>query len=211
MVTTMDEFAADSLRTRASLLSRVKNLEDARSWEEFFRTYERLVHGLARRRGLNQQEAEDVAQEVFNRVARTIHQFQRAPHAGAFRSWLGRLTKWRADDQRRRGREALPLHHSSHDGEPGTSTLERVPAPDTEWQEFETEARKHLLESLFRQLEQQRVPPKHLQIFQLIVVDGVPATRVAQMFELSTTHVYVIKHRIMQKLRDEVQRLPVQW
>jgi RNA polymerase sigma-70 factor, ECF subfamily len=206
---TLPPNVSDSLQTRASLLSRVKDLEDAASWEEFFRTYARMVQGLARQRGLSSHEAEEVAQEVFDRVARTIHQFQRAPHAGAFRSWLFRLTRWRADDKRRRrspfSRAAIP---ERPDGESGTPIIERLPAPEDARAELEQQARRQLIESLFRQLEQ-RVPPKQLQIFQLIMIDEVPAVRVAKMFGLSPTHVYVIKHRVLQKLREEFDRLPL--
>ena len=53
----MAELPTDALRTRLSLLDRVKNLDDHASWKEFFVTYERLVRGLARRRGLGDHEA----------------------------------------------------------------------------------------------------------------------------------------------------------
>ena len=204
----MDESKVDPLPTRLSLLSRVKNLDDARSWEEFIRTYGRLVQGLARSRGLTMHEAEDVAQEVFQNIARTIQQFRPAPHAGAFRSWLGRLTKWRVEDRRRaRDRFASPARATD---EPRTATIERVPAPDDVNEEFEQQARRHLLATLFQQLES-RVPPKQLQIFQLVVMDDLPAARVAQMYGMTVTHVYVIRHRVMQKLREEVEKLPLEW
>ena len=204
----MTEEKSDSLRTRVSLLDRVKNLEDARSWDEFFRTYERLVRGLARRRGLRDHEAEDVAQEVFKRVAQTIHKFERAPRAGAFRKWLGQLTRWRADDKlRERARQPVELAPEPSDRTPVQDRIEAPPDPELE---FEQEARRHLLETLFKRLESS-VPARHLQIFQLLVIEDLPVARISELFGVSSANIYVIKHRIMQKLREEVQRLPVEW
>jgi RNA polymerase sigma-70 factor (ECF subfamily) len=204
-----EKTSTDSLRTRVSLLDRVKNLDDARSWEEFFHVYDRLVQGLARQRGLGHHEAEEVAQEVFKRVAQTIHEFERAPRPGSFRKWLFQLTRWRADDKKRRERvpHALSLEASDEDGTP---LLEQLPAPPDPLFDLEVQTRLHLLETLFRQISP-TVPPRHLQIFQLLVIDGMPVERVAQLFHMNNAAIYVIKHRITAKLREEVRRLPLDW
>ncbi|HEY0945802.1 MAG TPA: sigma-70 family RNA polymerase sigma factor [Opitutaceae bacterium] len=200
----------DALRTRVSLLDRVKNLDDARSWEEFFHIYDRLVLGLARQRGLGHHEAEEVAQEVFKRVAQTIHEFERTPRPGSFRKWLFRLTRWRADDKKRRERipHAQSLESPERAGEPALS--ERLAAPPDPLFDLEVQTRLHLLETLFHQIAPS-VPPRHLQIFQLLVVDGLPVERVAQLFQMNNAAIYVIKHRITARLREEVRRLPLDW
>ncbi|HKB89174.1 MAG TPA: hypothetical protein VKC60_01525, partial [Opitutaceae bacterium] len=64
---------ASTLRTRASLLGRLQDWKDAGSWDEFYRLYRKLVYGLACRSGLTHVEAEEVTQDVFKRVAETIH------------------------------------------------------------------------------------------------------------------------------------------
>ena len=43
----------DTLRTRVSLINRVKNLTDDQSWSEFFERYQRIVQSVARSRGLS--------------------------------------------------------------------------------------------------------------------------------------------------------------
>ena len=204
----MAEPPTDAMRTRLSLLDRVKNLDDHASWKEFFVTYERLVRGLARRRGLGDHEAEDVAQEVFKRVAQTIHTFEHVRRPGAFRKWLGKLTRWRADDkvrERVRQREVVPI-----DDDERTPTIERVPAPPDPVLEFESEARRHLIDTLLRRLEA-TVSPKHLQIFHMLVIEGADARVVSELYGISPAHLYVIKHRVLQKLRDEARTLPLDW
>src|SRR6267142_366377 len=94
----------DSLVTRASLLGRLKNWEDAKSWEEFAQTYSRLIRAVAFKAGLTESEAKDVEQETLLCVAKTIHEFESNPARGTFKSWLLILTRWRIADQfRRRG------------------------------------------------------------------------------------------------------------
>jgi len=205
----MDNPAPDALPTRVSLLERVKNLDDAHSWAEFFHAYENLVRGYARRRGLRDHEVEDVAQEVFKRVARTIHSFEHASRPGAFRNWLHRLTRWRADD-RLRERTRSPDFPLAPRDENATPLVERVPAPPDPGLEFEAEARQHLLAELFRRLEN-KVSPKHLQIFQLLVIEDMPVERVAELFHMTPANLYVLRHRVLQKLRAEAKQVPLAW
>lgn len=204
----MDTRSTDPLPTRLSLLARVKDVEDSASWAEFFQIYERLVRGLARKRGLTEHEAEEVAQEVFKRVAKTIQEFDRGPRAGSFRKWLGRLTRWRAEDKlRERRRHPVPVSTGNPDDERG-DPVDSLPSPEDPDEVFEREARAHILETLLKRLED-NVPTRDLQVFQLMAIEDVPADEVARMFDLKRSHVYVLKHRIMEKLRSEAQKLPL--
>src|SRR5882757_6420981 len=129
-----------SLLTRASLLFRLRDWKDAASWEEFYRLYCKLVYGLARRGGLMHDEAEEVTQDVFRRVAETIQNFESDPARGSFRGWLMNLTRWRiADKFRHRPAEhdRISFRGSNTDH---TGSMERLPdshdedAWETEWQ-----------------------------------------------------------------------------
>src|SRR2546422_171574 len=120
--------APDSLLTRASLLGRLKNWEDAASWEEFSRIYSRLIRGVARQAGLTEAEAKDVEQETLLCVAKTIHEFESNPERGSFKGWLLNLTRWRIADQ---FRKRSPAEQATGKGPPvdgpRTATVERVP------------------------------------------------------------------------------------
>ena len=41
-----------TLRTRATLLARLKDIDDHKSWTEFYGIYSHLIYGVARQRGL---------------------------------------------------------------------------------------------------------------------------------------------------------------
>jgi RNA polymerase sigma factor (sigma-70 family) len=202
--------ADDTLRTRVSLINRVKNLADDRSWSEFFVRYQRIVQSVARSRGLSEHEAEDVMQEVFKRVAETIGKFSPAPRPGSFRSWLFQLTRWRADDKMRE-RERQMWGRLSHrpapdGGNQEPSSAEHAQTPEELEANFAAEAHRHLVETLFKTIEHS-VTPKQLQIFQLLVIDETPVEKIAELYEITPAAVYVIKHRVISKLQAEVKRL----
>ncbi|MBL9134648.1 MAG: sigma-70 family RNA polymerase sigma factor [Verrucomicrobiales bacterium] len=198
--------ADDSLQTRASLLKRLKDLDDAETWDRFYRTYERAVRGLARKRGLTDAEAEEVAQEVFKRIAETIHSFEPASRVGSFRRWLYQLARWRSDDKmRERGRLTVePI------ADPTTTavrkTVNRIPAPDDVEESLEADARRQLIQVALERLKQ-RINPRDLQIFQQLVVEDWSVEKISAFFRIRPALVYVIRHRVGRQLREELERI----
>lgn len=200
------------LPTRHTLIARLRNLEDKKSWADFFDLYGRLIFAVARGQGLSHQEAEDVVQEVVISVARKIDRFKPGREHGSFKAWLGRLIRWRIVDQvRRRATElrAADLQGPSPGtaGDSTTSLLARVPAPtedgfqrqwDTEWA---TEVEKRAMAKL-----KKRVQPIHYQIYQQHVMIGRSADEVAKAFGVPVARVYLIKSRLNQVLRKECLR-----
>ncbi len=88
------------------------------SWDDLVRQHADRVYRLAYRLSGNQHDAEDLTQETFIRVFRSVHNYQ----PGTFEGWLHRITtNLFLDMARRRGRirmEALPENY------------DRVPAND---------------------------------------------------------------------------------
>src|SRR5262245_6671851 len=55
----------DAMSTRQSLLVRLLDPRDQAAWTEFVEIYEPLIQRLARSRGLQRADADDLAQDVF--------------------------------------------------------------------------------------------------------------------------------------------------
>ena len=85
-------------KTRKSLIERLNNWEDQRTWNEFYQTYWRLVYSVATKSGLTREEAFDVVQETIIAIARQVQKGQYDPRAGSFKAWLLQMTRWRILD-----------------------------------------------------------------------------------------------------------------
>src|ERR671917_190266 len=76
---------------------------DGAAWEEIVSTYSRRIFNLAYRFTSNRDAAEDLTQEVFVRIYRTLDQFDQ--RQGDLQNWLMRLARnLIIDDYRRRQR-----------------------------------------------------------------------------------------------------------
>lgn len=194
-----------SRRTSATLINRVKDLDDDDGWREFYDRYRGLVLNIGRQRGLTTAEAEEVGQEVFSRVARNIGVFETGGRPGAFRRWLGQLTMWCAiDAQRRRRLQTSPIQGDSgeewspesHNGAPVSlagDTLAEVADRDF----------KQLLLLRLRQI----VSEKDFTIYHLISFDGWTPVQVAEHFGMRRGTVDTIICRTRQAARRELARI----
>jgi len=85
-----------------SLVSRCLDGDEA-AWEDLVRQHTRQVYGLCFRFTNSAQEAQDLTQEVFLRVFKTIKSFRSTE--GSFHTWLARVTRNLLIDNYRRSRQ----------------------------------------------------------------------------------------------------------
>lgn len=85
----------------ANLVERCLSGEDA-AWEEMTKVYTRRVYSLCYRFTGSESQAQDLTQEVFLRVFRTLKSFRSGE--GSFGTWLTRLTRNLLIDHYRRTR-----------------------------------------------------------------------------------------------------------
>jgi RNA polymerase sigma factor (sigma-70 family) len=195
------------------LILQVRNWDDAVGWKEFYGLYRRLVHGFARRAGLSHAEAEEVTQDVFKRVAQTIHSFDPKREGGSFRGWLLQLTRWRiADKFKSRPRAENQSPQRPDDGEGGrnrTRTVERIPEPDNAEEQWNREWQLHLLDAATERVSR-RVQAAHFQAFDLYLRQGWPVPKVAAKLGFTPARVYLIGHRLTRQVKAEVDKLQAQ-
>ena len=85
-----------------SLVSRCLNGDEG-AWEDLVRQHTRQVYGLCFRFTNSAQEAQDLTQDVFLRVFKTIKSFRSTE--GSFHTWLARVTRNLLIDNYRRTRQ----------------------------------------------------------------------------------------------------------
>src|SRR5262245_22647225 len=88
--------------TRASLLVRLRDADDADAWRTFVELYAPLVYSLGRKHGLQDADAADLTQEVFASVAAAVRSLEYDPRRGRFRAWLYTVARNRLLDFQRR-------------------------------------------------------------------------------------------------------------
>ena len=194
-----------ALHTRSSLLFRLKRWDDEKSWEEFYGLYRRLVYGFARKSGLSHEEAEEVTNDVFVRVANTIHEFESNPEKGSFRGWLMNLARWRVTDKFR-ARAHYPQAPHGTTADDRTSTIERIPDPRIEGELWDKEWQENLLETAMERVAR-RAHAKHFQVFDLHFRQQWPVLRVSRELGVNPASIYLITHRLTKQLKQEVAKL----
>lgn len=193
----------DSLPTRRSLVGRLRDLGDSESWRAFFETYWQLLYNVARKSGLADAEAQDVVQETVIAVARKMPGFHYDPAQGSFKRWLLVITRRRIHDHLRRVYRSLP-----NAKEPPSEVAQRVenlPAdllsPDAAIEAaWEEEWRDNIYRAALARVRQ-KMNPKHFQVFDGCVLQGLPSAEVAQMLGLNAAQVYLARHRVIQAVK----------
>lgn len=190
--------------TRVSLILRLLDPADAEAWEEFARGYEPFVYGVARRRGMQHADAQELAQDVLLAVSRAVERWDPDPARGRFRDWLFRIARNQVVNYLTRGRRQ-PLAA----GDSQTARLLRnLPAPSDEREtEEDQQAFRRELFLHAAQLVQARVREKTWQAFWQTSVKGLSPSEVAERLQISIGSVYIARSRVMARMRNEVDRL----
>ena len=197
-----------SLQTRRSLLSRLRDHEDQDSWQTFFDRYWRLLYNVARRAGLDDVDAQDVVQDTVIAVAREIPEFQYDPALGSFKAWLFRILRRRvADHFRKLGRRPADagitpetLEETGHaDAIVMRDGMSLSDAWDQEWE-------RSVLDAAIAQVRGE-VIPKHFQVFDACVLKEWPVAKVASTFGMNAAQVYLVRHRVSAAVKRAARRI----
>lgn len=160
------------------------------SWDELVRQHADRVYRLAYRLSGNQHDAEDLTQETFIRVFRSVQNYQ----PGTFEGWLHRITtNLFLDMVRRRGRirmEALPEDY------------DRVPADDPNPEQIYHDSR--LGPDLQAALDS--LPPEFRAAVVLCDVEGLSYEEIGATLGVKLGTVRSRIHRGRQALRDYLAR-----
>ncbi len=194
--------------TRWSLISRIKDLEDHDSWQDFFDTYWRLIYGVAVRAGLRDTEAQEVVQNTVIYVSSHIGDFKTDSESGSFKAWLLMVTRWKIGDQHKKRKANREAANVLPDGESKTNLMAGLPdlsrsALDELW---DVEWAKNLTELALERLKS-KVKARHYQVFTLLTLEEMSPREVAKTLEISIGQIYLIRHRLTRLLKEELVSL----
>jgi RNA polymerase sigma factor (sigma-70 family) len=197
-------------KTRKSLIERLNNWEDQRTWNEFYQTYWRLIYSVGTKQGLTREEAFDVVQETIIAIARQVQRGQYDPKAGSFKAWLLQMTRWRILDQfRARKRQPSLADFGDSYSEDNTSIVLDKIAAEKEGQLdkiWDKEWRDNIFAAALERVKS-RVSPRQFQIFDCYVLKNWGVKKTSEALGINAAQVYLAKHRVGALVKKEVQGL----
>jgi len=81
------------LQTRKTLIEKIRDQHDERSWEDFVHYYSGYIYVIIRNMNLSHHETEDLMQQVLLKAWKGIPGMNYSPDKHRFRSWLCTVTK----------------------------------------------------------------------------------------------------------------------
>jgi RNA polymerase sigma factor (sigma-70 family) len=195
-------------KTRKSLIARLENWEDQRTWDEFYQTYWRLIYSVAVKAGLRPDEAFDCVQETILSIAKQSKKNLYDPAQGSFKTWLMNMTRWRINDQFRKRKKDTAMAVPDWEDDRKTAVIDRFEDPkgDLLARLWDVEWKKNIADAALARVKAQ-VSPKQFQIFHYYVIKQWDAQKVQEHLNVSMAQVYLAKHRVGSVLKKELARL----
>lgn len=193
------------LKTRQTLLLRIRNSEDEGAWGEFVELYSPVIFGFCRKRGLQEADAADVLQEVMKNVSQYIGKFDYNPEKGTFRSWLYTITR---NEMNRffRKRQRQPQGT-------GRTTIMRMvedqPDPEAE-ADWDREYRRQLFHWAANRVKGE-FTEQTWSAFWKTAVDQEKAGDVAEGLGMTVGAAYIAKSRVLARIGETIDSIAGEW
>lgn len=186
--------------TRPSLLLRIRDADDRDAWDQFSEIYRPVICRVARLKGLQQADAEDLAQQVLLSVAGAIDRWQPDEGRAKFRTWLKRVTENAALNALTRG-----LPDAASGSKAIDACLQQRPAksdPDSDL--LRTEYRREIFSRAAQQIRQEFLDDTW-NAFWLTAVDGLDIEAAAKQLNCNRGSIYASRSRVMKRLKQKVE------
>lgn len=186
--------------TSATLLKRMRKSADGDAWYLFVQVYAPLVYKYCRKHGLQDSDANEVTQIVLVQVSRVIGRFEYNSERGKFRGWLGLLTRRSIGHfvQRNETGDRSAIQNLTDADLAGLTG-----AVDPEWLDH---FQSSIYETAVKRIRSEFSDQAWDVFEQLCRADGDPRA-VAAKLQKPIEWIYKTKHRLQQRLAEEVQHL----
>jgi RNA polymerase sigma-70 factor (ECF subfamily) len=188
--------------TSVTLLVRLQQTPaDQAAWAEFVERYGQRIHAWCRQWGLQEADAQDVAQTVLLKVLGAVRVFRYDP-AQKFRAWLKTVTHHAWQDLVRGRREVAAGGDAASDDDP----LQTLAARDELEARLEAAYEQELVEHALARVRS-RVQPPTWEAFHLTAFEGLSGAEAAARLGMAVTSVYKAKSNVQKLLEAEVRYL----
>ena len=189
----------DHYNTRQTLILRLKNQQDDRSWEEFVYFYERYINLIIYGLGVNQSHADDLTQTVLLNLWKKLPDFQYEPKQCKFRTWMNKVVRNTVFNHfRTSARYKKRLENAASEVEFESSMPDIYEIAEENWQD-------HISNLAWENIKG-ALSERDCQLF-LMLAEGKSVDEITKFFDMKRNTLYVIRKRIVEKLSREIRRL----
>jgi RNA polymerase sigma factor (sigma-70 family) len=185
-------------QTSLTLMERLRQFpRNAEAWERFVELYRPKIYGWCRVWGLQEADAEDVAQDVIAKLTQKMTHFD-YDRTRCFRAWLKTITQHALSDLLTSRCRALG------DGQgPLISSIEA--RADLE-KRIEDLFDRELLDLAIARVRE-RVAPVTWDAFRMLTFDEYSGAETSKLLGIPIASVFVAKHRVQKILKEELAKL----
>ncbi len=187
--------------TRPSLILRLRDGQDAEAWQEFTAIYRPLVYRLARMKGLQDADAEELVQDVMVAVSRAVENWVPDPARGRFRHWLFRIARNLILNYLTR-KKFRPL--GTGDSRIAQMLEQQCDPATEESAVFDLEFRREVFRWAAGEVRK-HVREATWEAFWRSTIGDRPIEVVAEELNMTVGNVYIARSRVMARLRETVQ------
>lgn len=186
--------------TKVTLLMRLKESHDEKSWDEFHIYYAPYVRNLVRQFKLPEADVSDVTQLILVRVWKSLPTFQYDKSKGLFRSWLAAISRnatinFLDSKSSRNDRQNIPIDDQDY-----------INSVSPELEEIsEKEWRRHISSLAWENIKKDLSDRMRISFTKSL--DGVDKDVIAAELKVEANTVQVYKQRVANKLCKEINRL----
>ena len=194
----------ESPTTTATSLLRRAAQRDTVAWERLVTLYAPLVYNWCRKWGLQPEDAENVGQETFLKLARGLPHFRRERPGDAFHGWLYRVARNCFIDYLRGQRTGVV----GTGGSDAALLLHSIPAESiAEEESYPSQAEKRFLYRKAVDLIRSEFSEREWPAFYRVVIEERCPHDVAAELATTPNVIYLGKSRILRRLREEFEGL----
>lgn len=187
-------------KTTTQLLESLHDLSDQVVWQVFDERYRPILFALARRLGLTEADAADVAQQTLTEFVGDYQSGRYDRQRGRLRSWLLGIARHRSIDLQRSQARRRELR--------GESGYLHLPAEDRLEEIWTAERDRWIVQQAMAELRAHSATTgTTLRAFEMVALQDLPPEQVARECGMTVDEVYRIKHRITKRLREITGKL----
>ncbi len=189
--------------TRETLLLRLKNSHDDRSWEEFVNIYRPFLFAVISSMNISYHDSEDLAQSVLVKAWEKLPQFDYSSSKGRFRNWLAVVARNEVRNfLMKKGRMPVSHPEAVNGAVAGDKQMQVVPEIEAV---IEKEWQLYIAQMAWTKIKE-KFSARSVEIF-FLFSEGMSGAEIAEKTGVPIDTVYVYKGRVQKALMREIAAL----